>query len=52
MVCVPKSGLSLVLDAEGKEGTECVQCGFSTRKLLMKSEFVKDEIFTLASFQI
>ena len=34
MVCVPKSGLSLVLDAEGKEGTECVQCGFSAVKVV------------------
>lgn len=41
-----------MLDAEGREGTERGQCGFSTVKLLMKSEFLKDEILTLVPFQI
>lgn len=48
-VSVPKAGMSLVLDAEG---TESVQCGFSTVTLLKKAEFRKDELCRLVSFHI
>lgn len=48
-VSVFKSGVSLVLDAKG---IQSVQCGISTVKLLMKSEFLKDEVCRLVSFQI